>query len=402
MSAVEAPFWGRVFTVGSSVACLRRISALVVVGTLGLASAVPLSAGSVSGLPHHAAGTVRISPPGQLWLVRGLDTVSHSVYFEDVTNHRLLESDAWGATSSFDKGLPNGVTSVNKVVRFRSKLYLAGRDAATRLVGVYSATPTPGPAPLRWSGPTITIRRPATVLQTDFSSDGRFLYLGEYGDPKPGPVLYRSHDGIHWTRVFGPAIGIRHIHAVMGDPYRPGNVWMTVGDGVDRSIWRSTRYGAPGSWHVVVGSADWQSAQISFDRRRVYFAADASGKATFFVVNRETGLPQNGTERNYQSIRPPGAPRGARYLFNAFFGAVDPSTGIYYCVADDESERGNPHGGLWMGFFAVRRIGGPVIIVDPGGVDISMNGEVFVGGGRIWSGQWSVSALPRLPEHPPA
>jgi hypothetical protein len=34
-----------------------------------------------------------------------------------------------------------------------------------------------------------------------------------------------------------------------------------------------------------------------------------------------------------------------------------------------------------------------VNVLDSGGDAISMNGEVFVGGGRIWSGQWSIAAL---------
>jgi hypothetical protein len=358
-----------------------------------IARPVSVSRALVSGVPGHAPQTERISPNGELWLVRGIDPVGHALYVEDVTNHRLLESNDWGETFSSSKGLPSGVISVNKILRFKSKLYMAGPNASTGLVGVYSATPAPGNLPLEWSGPSITIAPPATVLQTDFSSDSRYLYLGEYGDPKPGPRLYRSADGIHWTKVFGPERGIRHIHAVAGDPYQPGTVWMAVGDGVTRSIWRSTRYGARGSWHVIVGSSDWQSAQISFTRTYVYLAADASGKHTFFVINKKTLKPELGTSHNYQVLHPPGSPPGARYLFNAFFGAADPRTGVYYCVADDESERGNPRGGLWMGFFAVKRIGGRIIIADPGGVDISMNGEVFIGGGRIWSGQWSVPAL---------
>jgi hypothetical protein len=363
------------------------------VAAVGVLTFVSLSPASVSDLANHAPGTIRISPNGALWTVRGLDPVSHSLYVWDVTDNGLLVSDDWGQTFSADKGLPTGVTSVNKVVRFKSKIYMSARDAATRLVGVYSAAPTPGNTRLRWSGPTITISRPAALLQTDFNSDSRYLYLGQYGDPRPGPRLYRSSDGIHWTTVFGPARGIRHVHGVAADPYQPGTVWMTLGDGVTPSVLRSTRYGARGSWRVMVGSSAWQSVQISFDRMHVYLAGDASGHGMFFVVDKKTLKPQLGTPHSYRAMHPPGSPRRARYLVNAYFGAVDPHTGIYYCAANDDSEQGTPRAGAWNGFFAVRHIGGRVIIVDPGGVGIGMNSEVFVGGGRVWSGQWSVPAL---------
>jgi hypothetical protein len=363
-----------------------RLAASVAV-VVALVVNVPASPASA-----FAGGATRISPAGVLWLVRGIDRVDRRLFVEDVTNHYLRESDDWGATFSGNRGLPAGVTSVGKVLRFGPRLFMVGRDPTTGLVGVYSAMPTPLNVPLQWSGPSITIAPPATVLQTDFNSDSRYLYLGEYGDPKPGPELFRSPDGVHWQMVFASA-AMRHIHAVAGDPYRPGDVWMTVGDGVARSIWRSTSYGAPGSWRAVVKSAAWQSVQISFSRSRIYLASDASGSSTFFILNRRTLKPALGTRQRFQLIHPPGSPPGTRYLFNAFFGAVDPSTGVYYCVADDESGSGNPLGGTWQGMFGVRRIGGPVQVLHPGGVGISLNGEVFVGGGRVWSGQWSLPAL---------
>ena len=160
---------------------------------------------------------------------------------------------------------------------------------------------------------------------------------------------------------------------------------MAIGDGVPLSIWRSHRYGAPGSWHVVVASSQWQSVQISFSRTSVFLAADTHSQ-TFFVINRRTLRPRLGTPQYFQSVQPQGGPPSTQYLWNAFYGAVDPTTGIYYCVANDESGLGKPNSGSWQGFFAVRRIGGPVSILDPGGPNRNMNGEVFVGGRRIWSG----------------
>ena len=184
---------------------------------------------------------------------------------------------------------------------------------------------------------------------------------------------------------------IRHIHGVAAVPYHFGDVWMTVGDGVNQSIWRSRKHGANGSWRVVVESTAWQSVQISFDRSRIYLAGDARGTQTFFVISRKTLKPALGTPRYYQSIHPPGSPPHTLYLWNAFFRAVDPETGAYYFVANDDSgeERDAEERGR-----AFRRSPGRSSHQDLGpAVSPVMNGEVFVGGGRVWSGAWSVPAL---------
>jgi hypothetical protein len=348
-----------------------------------------------------AGAASRLNPNG-LYLARGLDPTRGRLFVEDfagqeasgpTVRHKLRESTDWGATFTDDKGLPPGVDSIAKVISFKRKIYVVGKDTTSGLVGVYSAADTEGSQQLQWSGPLLTLNRSATILGSDFNTDGRFLYVGEYGDPKPGPRVYRSRNGRTWRTVFGPAKGIRHIHGIAADPYRPGQVWMTTGDGVT-AAYRSRRSGAARSWRVAIKSSAWQSVQISFDRSHVYLAADTHS-ATFFVVNPATGKPRVGTPDYFASQSPPGSPSGTRYLFNAFFGAVDPATGVYYCVANDNSEGGQATGGgeLWQGFFAVRRVGGPLSVLDPGGLAISMNGEVFVGGGRVFSGQWSLPAL---------
>jgi hypothetical protein len=329
--------------------------------------------------------------PTGLWVVVGIDQHDRRLYVEDVEHRLLRQSGDWGKTFSGNKSIPPNVISIGKIIRFKSHLLAVGRDARTQQPGVYRAVPTNGNTPLRWQGPSLTISQSAGVLPSDFNSDSRFVYLGEYGDPKPGPRLYRSADGVNWETVFGPAIGIRHVHGVAGDPYRPGDVWMTLGDGVP-AVWRSATYGARGSWRTVVRPSSFQSAQISFDRSRIYLAADTSTQ-TFFVIDRKTLRPRLGTPQYYQRIHPPGSPRGTLYLWSAFFGAVDPKTGIYYCVANDDSGRARGRGGSWQGFFAVRRVGDRVTVLDPGGQAISMNGEIYFGGGRVWSGQWSLPLL---------
>ena len=374
-------------SVGRRVICAGVGLAFAAMIQWPLASSASAPAGA-----RRDGAAIQIGPNGA-YIIRGLDAVAHRIFVQDTDSGFLRQSDDWGVTFSGDKGYPPGLESVNKILRFRSKVYAVGRNAATGVVGVYSATPAAGDERLAWSGPTLKVSPPASVLQTDFNSDGHFLYVAEYGDPRPGPRLHRSADGIHWQTVFGPAKKIRHIHGVASDPYRAGQVWMTVGDGVNQSVWFSRKHGARDSWRVAVGATIWQSVQISFDRTWIYLAADANGTQSFYVIDRRTHEIRLGTRQYFQHIHPPGSPKGTLYLWNAYFGTVDPASGAYYFVANDDSGRGRRRGGSWQGFFAVRRVGGRVRILDAGGVARSMDGEVFVGGGRIWSGAWSVPAL---------
>src|SRR3954452_20638381 len=208
---------------------LRGMVALVLVGA-ALPAAIASSA-SPPTAPRGAATAAasqatKVSQNG-MYLVRGLDARRHRLFAEEVVDpavagpsarNRLRESTDWGATFSADKGLPAGVRTTSKVLRFKSKLYLVGRDARTGRVGVYRATPTPGNEPLRWSHPTLVLRRGAAALGTDFNADSRYLYIGEYGDPKGGPRVYRSRGGLHWRTVFGPAKRVRHVHGIAPDP----------------------------------------------------------------------------------------------------------------------------------------------------------------------------------------
>jgi len=367
----------------------RGVSQICAIASMAIVSTASQPASAAS----PARGASRISLTAT-YIVRGIDNATHTLYVEDTTYGALRQSQDWGLTFSKNKGFPEGVDSVGRILSFGSRLYVVGRDRVTGLVGVYRAAPASGDQPFSWSGPTHTVVRPGKVLPTDFSADGRFLYLAEYGDPVGGPSLYRSADGVTWQRTFGPDSGLRHIHAVAPDPYVPGSVWMTVGDGVPASIWRSAAYGAPGTWQVVVRSSSWQSVQISFTQQRIYLAADTH-KHTMFVIDRKTMTPRLGTAQYFQRIRPPSTTSGALYLWNAFYGAVDPSTGVYYCVANDESGQGRAdrQGGSWQGLFVVRRLGGQVQVLDQGGININMNGQVFIGGGRVWAGQWSAPLI---------
>ena len=398
-SAAAAPLGGPVATPATPLATpavplttsATPLTTSTAPATAPATTAAPLAAplGDLVAGPQSRA--TKLSPPGAQSLVRGVDRVANRLFVEDFTHNALHQSDDWGVTFSEDKGLPADVPSISKILRFGPRLYAVGRSTATGLVGVYSAVPTPDSEPLQWTGPSITLNRGASVQGPGFTRGSRYLFLGEYGDPKPGPRVYRSSDGEHWTTVFGPARGVRHIHGLAPDPFHPGEVWMTLGDGVEAAR-RSTQYGAAGTWDVVIESSRFQSVQISFRPNRVFLAADSHSR-TMFVAARKDLRVRAGTPQDIQDLRPPGSPPGTRYLFNAYFGAVDPDTGVYYCVANDDSENEPASAGAWQGMFAVRRAGGPVTILDPGGRGISMNGEVFIAGGRVFSGQWSIATV---------
>ena len=312
---------------------------------------------------------------------------THQLFVEDY-QRALLISDDWGRTFGEEIEFPPGIRSVSKVILFRGRIYVAGRNTRTGRVEVHRARPVAAGGALRWQGPELVLGRGATALGTNIAASGGFIFVSEYGDPRPGPRVYRSATGSRWTTVLGPLRDTRHIHGIAADPFRPGHVWMTVGDGGE-ALYRSKRNGARGTWRVILSSSHWQSVQISFARRGVFLAAD-NHSDTLFVVNRRTLRARAGTPDYFADIHPPGSPPGARYLPNAFFGSVDPISGVYYSVANDDSEGGRT--GTWQGLFKVPRIGGRVRVVDPGGPGISMNGEVFIGGGRIWSGQWYIEA----------
>jgi hypothetical protein len=229
-----------------------------------------------------------------------------------------------------------------------------------------------------------------------FSTDGNYLLFAEYGDPRPtgaatGPKIWRTADGMTWTTVYAPPIGnVRHMHAVEFDPYVAGSVWATAGDGVPYTVLHSTDSGA--TWAVVVQSSNWQSVQISFDARYVYLAGD-SGNTDVTVIDKSTNVPMMGSHGIHRTIAPPGAPAGTVYSANAYYGAVDPATGVFYATVVDTAA------GTWAGMFYVPYVGGPVTIFDKGGdsTSWSMNGRVYIYNGYVYAGQYRAPLLTAVP-----
>jgi uncharacterized repeat protein (TIGR01451 family) len=358
---------------GASLAVILFAVSTVVIGGSRF---VPATGATVSSRNH----------PTNYLLVRGVDTVAGNLIANDTSSGFPRQSADWGATWSGNKGLhPNtSYTTFGKVVRFKGNLYVLSKDASTGRFGVYRTPPAAGNTMYSWTSALVTLAPGASSLNTTMNADDSYLYLGEYGDPQGGPRILRSVDGVDWEVVFGPDASLRHIHAVAPDPYNPGDVWATTGDGGGKAVMRSTDFGAPGSWQVVVSSSYWQAVQISFSPEWVFFAGD-SGTGTVWVLDRQH-LQPIWAATNYHATMPvPGGSTGDSFYRNAFYGSVDPVTGVYYASTAADTSGANT-----KGLFALPAVGGELQFLDFNAAGT----EVFIAGGRVWSGPYNYPLLP--------
>lgn len=207
----------------------------------------------------------------------------------------------------------------------------------------------------------------ATSIGTGIATDGQTALVGEYGDPKsgsaPAPKIWRStHDeaggyGSIWTQVY--AGGERHIHAIEFDPYNPGHVYATTGDGdATAKLMRSTDSGV--TWTTVFsGQARWQAVQISYSPNFIWLASD-SDSITAVVVDRATMTPKIAAKNSHQQIAVPGGKIGDAFHSQAFYGAYDTDTARYYFVTHSAGTYGNRHGA-----FYIDKPGGRVHLIAP-------------------------------------
>lgn len=338
------------------------------------------SVNQFSGVTKNAASNVIV--------LHGIDKVNNRLIFVDATWGWLRQSDNYGATYSNQKGFPSDVSWSNfwKVVTFKGYLYCVAKTTTDNLVKVFRALPADGNNAFGWSSPLLVLTSGSNqILFTAFDSDNSYIYIGEYGDPVGGPSIYRSADGTTWEKTYGQDSGIRHIHAIKSDPYNAGHVWFTCGDGINKSIQKSTDYGA--TWQIVVPLPAWQGVQISFDENWVYVAGD-SAKGTYIVIDRATNTPRMAAQNYHAHIAVPAGAAGDRFYLNAFYGLVDPLTGIYYCIANDPSSGGNRDG-----FFYSTGVGEPIYLLDHLVSPNTVSREMFLIGGKIWFGQYRYSLI---------
>lgn len=304
--------------------------------------------------------------------LRGID--SGNVYWAIDATGFYASSDG-GSTWTTSKGFPPNTTAganVGKVIHFGTNIYTCAKDEVADRWKIYRATRSTDNTVLTWTAVhTMTAGATGTIgvnfNRSPFGAATSYLYLGDYGDPTGGPSIYRSIDGTTWTTEYTNA-SIRHIHAVTEDPYNPGHVWSTVGDGnTTATILKSTDYGD--NWSVAIASFAWQGVQISFSPDWVFVAGD-NDRGTLIVIDRATSTPYMATPNFHYHHPVPGGAAEARYYRNAFYGIVDPNTGVYYCVANDTSSDGDT-----TGLFYVPKVGARVELLE----DISgAGGEMFL------------------------
>jgi len=358
------------------------------------ASGAALAVGAARPFPAWAAPTSTRLHPDWVLLLRGGDMVNGPIVAADLTNNTLRQSADWAATWSAPKLLPPACTAdgATRVLHFGDNVYCGVRDLDSLSLRIYASPPADGDTPFVWTDSGLVTQAPTSAKSgTQLSHDGTYLYVGEYGDPPNGPNIYRSGDGATWQTVISGAdqlalIGrtCRHVHAVAPDPFNAGHVYVTTGDfgiGTGAALWRSTSYGDPGSWEVVLPTGTWQSSQISFDADLIWLAAD-NHVQTALVLQRDSSDVSPASPTHQSDIPVPGGAPGDAYFQIASHGRVDANTGIYYCVATT-GKTGNTDG-----MFAITAVGAPVSLVDPGGIAIEMESQVFVANGCVWSGQW--------------
>lgn len=247
---------------------------------------------------------------------------SGTVYFyKSAASSGIVQCDAPDAdtmTFSANRTLPAGVTAgnVGTIIEFGSHVYLFATDGTS--FGVWRATRVAQASD--WSGwssklvslPGGTLGFSYISLVRSYWTTGNALFLMTYGDPKTTGTndvgIWRSTDGTTWTRTYTDST-IRHIHHVAPDPYEDGHVWMTCGDGIAKSIQRSTDGGV--TWSIVIGSANWQGVQLSFDDDAIWIARDSLRPGP--VVIDRTSLEPKVAASNYHHHTPPPGSAGAGF-----------------------------------------------------------------------------------------
>lgn len=402
----------------------------------------------------------------------GIDEVASAIFVRNSTNTRIMQSDDLGSVwSGPARTLPSDVTydNVYRIVRYGAYIYMLARATSDSLLKVYRATPvTRTDDWTDWSGPLLTLTSGSTgfgfsMEKSTWSSGTNYLYVSEYGDPSGGPKAYRSADGTSWTTILAADPTLRHYHHILPDPYNPGHVWATAGDGTAKTIMRSINSGD--TWTTAIASSAWQAVQISFTPSWVYLACD-SRQGTMVVVDRDTNTPYLGTSNYHHFTPPPETASPARtvvdgsvtsgsatltsstaaftsadigkYVVSAnailphtYIQAVGSSTSVTlsanasvtssgrtvtiggdmyyanaYCGTVDPATgiyyaaaMDTSQPGTTMGLFVVPQVGARAEILDPGGTNISMNSPIYLLGGYLFCGQWK-RALLSITERP--
>jgi hypothetical protein len=139
----------------------------------------------------------------------------------------------------------------------------------------------------------------------------------------------------------------------------------------------------------VVTDAVFTGGQTTFTSATAAFTADDVGRQIGGLPTSQAVQPNayiqsvtNGTTAvmsafpRYSASGQTVGIRGDAFYRRALYGAVDPATGVYYCVANDTTG-----GGTTYGLFAIPYVGGPCILLDA--MAIRGPGQMYIAGGYL-------------------
>jgi hypothetical protein len=139
--------------------------------------------------------------------------------------------------------------------------------------------------------PPLAIATGSRILSPQsVAESGKAIYVGEYGSA-PNPVhLWKSVNGGASFQTVTTFTGVRHIHSVFADPYRPNTIWVTIGDtGTQPRVGYSTD---GGSTFTFVSRAKYPESRVVglfFTSDAVYWGTDTPDvPAGFFRWDRQT------------------------------------------------------------------------------------------------------------------
>lgn len=238
-------------------------------------------------------------------------------------------------------------------------MYGLFRNSADANVCVWRA---PVSSAAAWTN-QLTLGTGTTVQAQSLAASSTHMFVGEYGDPVggpgAGPAIWRTADGVTFTRVWQPSDGIlthRHVHAVAVDPYNPTHIYATLGE--SGTLIRSTSNGDSGTWSNVYVDTYMQAVQISFSPTHVWLASDSDFGAPI-ALDRTTLTPVIAAKNFHAWLQVPGGKPGDVFTTIAFWGAWDTVTSRYYFVAAYGTY------GARQGLFYLDKLGGTINLLAP-------------------------------------
>lgn len=221
--------------------------------------------------------------------LKGVDPVAGAVYAVDTGGGTLRRSADGGTTWSNSLTLPTDVTynHFGPVIRAGDSIYNVSTLTSTGVAAIFKGTVTTGNTSPTWTK-VQELTAGATTPLNGFSTDGTYIYLGEYGNPVGGPSLWRASvgDGTTWTKLNTWATST-HIHDVQPDPDNPGHLYIAMGDGVPNANQFSDDYGATWTPLATLGTDIGQLTSLSFSPTHVWATGDDL-TASVLVVNKAT------------------------------------------------------------------------------------------------------------------